>query len=204
LLLGEPKAAADLIDRALKAPDRDPELMDTPWSARSGESCQLVLAAAEMLMGEQSAAGARLAGLLSMLDGMIGAGVERSATYALRAETQAMLGHGDAAIQDLNKATTLGWRRAWWAQHEPYLASLRSRADFQQLMNRVNESNARLLKDLNIADTPESLAPLITDSSRVDAAHSSRRRFFSLFASRDGLFVVGGGAAGGDDAAQRQ
>jgi len=204
LLLGEPKAAADLIDRALKAPDRDPELMDTPWSARSGESCQLVLAAAEMLMGEQSAAAVRLAGLLSMLDGMIGAGVERSATYALRAETQAMLGHGDAAIQDLNKATTLGWRRAWWAQHEPYLASLRSRTDFQQLMNRVNESNAQLLKDLNIADTPESLAPLITGSTRLDAAHSSRRRFFSLFASRDGLFVMGGSAAGGDDAAQRQ
>jgi TolB-like protein/DNA-binding winged helix-turn-helix (wHTH) protein/tetratricopeptide (TPR) repeat protein len=204
LLLGEPKAAADLIDRALAAPDRDPELMDTPWSARSGESCQLVLAGAELQMGEQSAATARLAGLLSMLDGMISAGVERSATYALRAEARAMLGHGDAAIQDLNKAAALGWRRAWWAQHEPYFASLRSRSDFQQLMNRVNESNARLLNDLNITDTPERLARLIAGHSRVDAARSSRRRFFSMLAFRDGVFVVGGGVAGGDDAAQRQ
>jgi transcriptional activator of cad operon len=158
LLLGEPKAAADLIDRALEAPDRDPELTDTPWSARSGESCQLVLAGAEIQMGEDSVAAARLAGLVSMLDGMIGAGVERSATYALRAEARAMLGHGDAAIQDLEKAAGLGWRRAWWAQHEPYFASLRSRPDFQQLMNTVNESNARLLSDLNITDAAESLA----------------------------------------------
>jgi TolB-like protein/DNA-binding winged helix-turn-helix (wHTH) protein/tetratricopeptide (TPR) repeat protein len=202
LLLGEPKAAADLIDRALAAPDRDPELMDTPWSARSGESCQLVLAAAEMQMGERSAAAARLAGLLSMLDGMIGAGVERSATYALRAEAQAMLGHGDAAIQDLNKAAALGWRRAWWAQHEPYFASLRSRADFQQLMNRVDESNARLLNDLNITDTPERLARLIAARSQVDAALLSRWRFLSVLASRDGPFVLGGGVARGDDAAQ--
>jgi TolB-like protein/DNA-binding winged helix-turn-helix (wHTH) protein/tetratricopeptide (TPR) repeat protein len=158
LLLGEPKAAADLINRALEASDRDPELTDTPWSARSGESCQLVLAVAEMQMGEHSAAAARLAGLVGMLDGMIGAGVERSATYALRAEAQAMLGQSAAAIQDLNRAAGLGWRRAWWAQREPYFASLHSRADFQQLMNTVNESNARLLNDINVTDPAESLA----------------------------------------------
>ncbi len=158
LLLGEPKAAADLINRALEAPDRDPELMDTPWSARSGESCQLVLAAAEVQMGEHSAAAARLAGLVGMLNGMIAAGVEGSATYALRAEAQAMLGHGDAAMQDLNRAAGLGWRRAWWAQREPYFASLRSRPDFQQLMNTVNESNARLLIDLDLTDAAQSVA----------------------------------------------
>jgi len=151
LLLGEPKAAADLINRALQAADRVPELIDTPWSARTGESCQLVLAGAELQMGENSAAFARLAGLTNMLDGMIGAGVERSATYALRAEARAMLGRGDVAMQDLNKAAALGWRRAWWAAHEPYFASLRSRADFQQLMKTVNDSNAQLLNGLNIA-----------------------------------------------------
>jgi hypothetical protein len=110
-----------------------------------------VLAAAELQMGENSAAAARLAGLTAMLDAMIGAGVERSATYALRAEAQAMQGRGDAAMQDLNKAAALGWRRAWWALHEPYFASLQSRPDFQQLMKTVNESNARLVNDLNVA-----------------------------------------------------
>jgi transcriptional activator of cad operon len=158
LLLGEPKAAADLIGRALAAPDRDPELTDTPWSARSGESCQLVLAGAEIQMAEHSAAAARLTGLVGMLDSMIGAGVERAATYALRAEAQAMLGHGDAAIQDLHRAAGLGWRRAWWAEREPYFTSLRSRPDFQQLMNTVNESNARLLHDISVTDAAESLA----------------------------------------------
>ena len=157
LLLGEPKAAAELIQRALAAPDRDPEITDTPWSARTGESCQLVLAAAELQMGERAAAAARLTGLISMLDGMIGAGVERAATYALRAEAQALLDHGDAAMQDLTKAAALGWRRAWWAVHEPYFASLRSRGDFQRLLNTVSASNARLLDDLNISDAAESV-----------------------------------------------
>jgi TolB-like protein/Flp pilus assembly protein TadD len=155
LLLREPKATAELIKRALDAPDRDPEITDTPWSARSGESCQLVLAAAELQLGEHAAADGRLAGLVSMLDGMIEAGVERSATYALRAQAQALLGHGDAAMQDLNKAVALGWRRAWWALREPYFASLHARPDFQQLMNAVNASNARLLNDLNISDAVE-------------------------------------------------
>jgi TolB-like protein/DNA-binding winged helix-turn-helix (wHTH) protein/tetratricopeptide (TPR) repeat protein len=168
LLLGEPKAAADLINRALQAPDRDPEIMDTPWSARTGESCQLVLAAAELQMGENAAAAARLAGLAGMLDSMIGAGVERSATYALRAETRALQGHGDAAMQDLNKAAALGWRRAWWAVHEPYLASLRSRPDFQQLMKSVNESNARLVNGLDAARAADNLgAPARLKGSTV-------------------------------------
>ena len=109
-------------------------------------------------MGEHSVAAARLAGLVGMLNGMIAAGVEGSATYALRAEAQAMLGHGDAAMQDLNRAAGLGWRRAWWAQREPYFASLRSRPDFQQLMNTVNESNARLLIDLDLTAAAQSVA----------------------------------------------
>jgi tetratricopeptide (TPR) repeat protein len=155
LLTGEPQAAADLIKRALEAPDRQPELFDTPWSARTGESCQLVLAAAEVQTGDASDAVVRLNGLVAMLDGMVLAGVERATVYALRAEAQALLGHGDAAMQDLLRAVGLGWRRAWWAEREPYFASLRSRQDFRDLMRAVKESNAQLLQDLGMTDTAE-------------------------------------------------
>jgi transcriptional activator of cad operon len=153
LLLAEPMAVEDLIKRAFQAPDREPELTDTPWAARVGESCQLKLAVAEIESGNRSAALPRLDKLVAMLDQMIGSGVERGSTYELRAQAQAMRGHADDAMQDLKRASGLGWRRAWWAEHEPYFASLRSRTDFQLLMARVSQSNDRLLDELDIKDS---------------------------------------------------
>ncbi len=155
LLLAEPSTAQDLIKRALEAADYRPDMTDTPWLARFGESCQLKLATAELELGDRSSALPRLAALVGMLDRMIGAGVERAPVYELRAEAEAMRGHADAAMQDLTKAATLGWRRVRWAQHEPYFASLQSRQDFQQLMNRVGQSNDQLLEQLKLNDAPE-------------------------------------------------
>jgi transcriptional activator of cad operon len=152
LLLEEPRAAEGLITRALEAHDREPELTNTPWSARVGESSGRNLAWAELESGEKSAALPRLDALVAMLDRMISSGVERHSTYELRAQAQAMRGHADEAMQDLMRASSLGWRRVWWAEHEPYLASLRSRSDFQILMARVSRSNDRLLDELKIKD----------------------------------------------------
>jgi transcriptional activator of cad operon len=157
LLLGEADAAAALVNRALTAADRQPELTDTPWSARTGESCQLRLAAAELQTGKEPAAQARLNRLVGMLDGMIHAGVERAQVYALRAEAEALLGRGDPAMHDLAQAVRLGWRRAWWAEREPYLASLRSRQDFRDLMAAVNRTNRDLMDALGLADSAEEL-----------------------------------------------
>jgi hypothetical protein len=72
---------------------------------------------------------------------MIANGVRRHATYELRAKVDALLGRPDDAIGDLRTAARLGWRKAWWAVHEPYLASLRARPDFQELVASVNRSN---------------------------------------------------------------
>jgi tetratricopeptide (TPR) repeat protein len=149
LLLGEPAAVEKLVARAAAAPDALPDVDATPWAARLGESSQLDLAAAELDAGESASAQHRLRLLLDMLDRMIDAGVERHATYELRAKTHALLGEADAAMHDLTRASELGWRAAWQARHEPFFASLRSRGDFQALMDKVSLANDRLLENIH-------------------------------------------------------
>ena len=85
-----------------------------------------------------------------MLDQMIAAGVERYGTYELRAKVYALEGRGDDAIRDLGTAAKLGWRRTWWATHEPYFASLRARSDFQALITQVSRSNDRLTENMKM------------------------------------------------------
>jgi hypothetical protein len=153
LLLGDAGAAQQLIARALAAPDLAPGYAELPYYARTtdsgGSSYRLDLAVAEITLGERASADKDLDSVLHMLNKMIGDGVERYATYELRARVLALKGRGDDAMMELDKAVKHGWRRAWWATHEPYLASLRSRDDFQALIAGVERSNDRLTKTLS-------------------------------------------------------
>jgi transcriptional activator of cad operon len=148
MLLGEAPAVKELIARALVAPDREAGSAEDPWSARGATlhatSFRIDLAVADMMLGNQLSAQRELGTVLAMLNEMIGAGVERYGTYELRAKVYALKGQEDEAMRDLSKAAQLGWRRAWWALHEPYFASLRPRSDFQELIAHVNQSNDRL------------------------------------------------------------
>ena len=152
MLLGEAPAVKELIARALLAPDRQPGAAEDPWSARAatpvGSSYRIDLAVAELALGDQLSAQRELGTVLAMLDAMIGAGVERSGTYELRAKVYALKGQGDDAMRDLSKAAGLGWRRSWSASHEPYFASLQSRSDFRALITQVNQSNDRLISSI--------------------------------------------------------
>ncbi|MEO7205195.1 MAG: winged helix-turn-helix domain-containing protein [Steroidobacteraceae bacterium] len=153
LLLSDASAAKSLIARALIAPDRPPGYAEAPWYARGagseGNSYRLDLAVAEIMLGEHAAAQRDLDTVLAMLNNMITSGVERYATYELRAKVYALQGRGDDALRDLGKAVNLGWRRAWWAANEPYFASLHSRSDFQSLLAQVSRSNDRLTTTVN-------------------------------------------------------
>jgi tetratricopeptide (TPR) repeat protein len=146
-------AAKELMARALAAPDRAPGYAELPFYARGagamGTSYRLDLAVADLALGDRPSAQRELDNVLAMLNAMIAAGVERNATYELRAKVYALEGKGDEAMRDLRKATTLGWRRAWWATHEPYFASLQPRADFQGLMGDISRSNDRLAQNIN-------------------------------------------------------
>jgi hypothetical protein len=152
LLLGDAPAVKELIARALAAPDRPPGYAEDPWYARGagpeGNSYRIDLAAAELSLGDLPSAQQELNAVLIMLNGMIAGGVERYGTYELRAKVFALEGRADDAMRDLNKAAKLGWRRAWWATHEPYFASLQQRSDFQALMTQVSRSNDRLTENI--------------------------------------------------------
>jgi TolB-like protein/DNA-binding winged helix-turn-helix (wHTH) protein len=153
LLLEDAPAVKTLLARALLAPDRLPGFAETPWYARGeravGISYRLDLAAAQIQLGDRTAAARELEAVLAMVNKMIAAGVERYATYELRAKIYALEGKGDEAMRDLNRAVNLGWRRAWWAMNEPYLASLRGRSDFQALIGQVGRSNHQLVEKLS-------------------------------------------------------
>lgn len=144
LLLGEAALARQLLARAMQAPDFDAARFNGAWFARWGRSDQLILATAELRAGEEGAATQHLQQISALLDRLIGAGEERSGVYALRAQVLALSGNGAGAMQALNRAVDLGWRSSWWAEHEPYLASVWPRSDFRALMSRVDASNRRM------------------------------------------------------------
>ncbi len=152
MLLGDAAAVKELIPRAAAAPDRSPGFADSPFFARGarllGTSYRMDLAVAELALDDRASALSELNSVHTMLNEMIAAGVERNVTYELRAKVHALSGRGDEAMRDLERAVKLGWRRVWWATHEPYFASLRPRTDFQELMAQVNRSNVRLIETL--------------------------------------------------------
>jgi len=79
-----------------------------------------------------------------MLDRAIAAGEQRFGIYALKAQVLALRGDSDGAMQALMRAVDLGWRRSWWADHDPYFEQLRARSDFRALMSKVDAINHQL------------------------------------------------------------
>ena len=141
LLLDEADAADRLMVRAMHASDFDAKRLNSPWFARWGVSDQLVLAVAELRSGNSVAGAQHLQEISDLLDQLIRADEERYGIYLLKAEVLALKGDGDGAMKVLNRAANLGWRGSWWAQHEPYFASLRDRNDFRALTTRVDGIN---------------------------------------------------------------
>ena len=84
----------------------------------------------------------RLDELGALLDRVVAAGVQTHGLYALKAEYAAMRGRADEAMAELQRAVQMGWRAAWLSEHQPYHQSLRSRADYRELLAAVNARNA--------------------------------------------------------------
>jgi TolB-like protein/DNA-binding winged helix-turn-helix (wHTH) protein len=138
LLLGEPDSANRLMARAMRAADFDAGRLNSPWFARWGLSDQLVLAVAELHSGNSIAGTQHLQEISDLIERLILADEERYGIYALKAEVLALKGDPNGAMKALNRAANLGWRRSWWAEREPYFASLRDRGDFRALTSRVD------------------------------------------------------------------
>jgi TolB-like protein/DNA-binding winged helix-turn-helix (wHTH) protein/tetratricopeptide (TPR) repeat protein len=143
LLVGDTAAAAQSIQRALKAADITAGALDNPWDAsRWGHANELTMAMVELQTGDKQSAMRHLDTLSTMLDHLVQAGERRYGVDELRAAVVAQRGDGDGAMRSLASAAEKGWRRAWWAAREPDLSSLWARADFRALIARVNRSNA--------------------------------------------------------------
>ena len=180
MVSGEPAAVKTLIARALAAPDREPGFAETPWFARGeravGTSYRVDLAVADLALGDSRSADRELNEVLVMLDGMLAAGIERYATYELRAKVYALEGRGDEAMRDLSKAAKLGWRRAWWAANEPYFAALRARSDFNALLSEVRRSNEQLIGKPGFDQSASSTGPSggLTRAACIASANAAK------------------------------
>jgi TolB-like protein/DNA-binding winged helix-turn-helix (wHTH) protein/Tfp pilus assembly protein PilF len=159
LIAGDARAARAYADRALASPDLKRDVLASPWLARTGRSYLLVAAAARQATGDPESAMQGLAELSALLDRLTAAGMRRHGVYELQAQTAALRGDADAAMLALQRAADQGWRDVWLAEHEPYFAALRARADYRALVERIRRENAaesaKLGGDAAIAAPPQ-------------------------------------------------
>jgi len=144
VLMGEAPLAKKLLEKALTAPDLSRTTLDHPFYVRQGESYGLILALADNGIGDRHAAEQQLDTLLTSLDRMKQAGMERYGVYTLRADILALRGDADGAMVALGHAAEVGWRGATQALHDPALASLQARGDFKALLERLQEQDQRM------------------------------------------------------------
>lgn len=157
LLAGEPQAARAFTDRALASPQLKPDVLASPWLARTGRAYLLIAAAAHQATGDAAGAAQQLATLTALLDRLTAAGMHRHGVYELQAQVAALRGDADGAMRALQRAADQGWREVWLAEREPYFVALRPRADFRALLQRVradNEADVRALAPEAVATPP--------------------------------------------------
>ena len=153
LLLEDWHGARALVDQALASPRLEPSLLEDPWLAGTGYSYLLIVAVADQKTGDYAGARFRLGQLDALLQRLTAAGTQLQGIEELRAQSAALRGDADAAVTALRRAIDLGWRNEWLAEHEPYLASVRDRADFRALLAQVRADAAADIKMLD-ADAP--------------------------------------------------
>ena len=145
LTLSDIPAARKLVDRALAQADYDVEITrSAAWEAREGFSYQLIAAYAYMKSGDSAAAMALLQLVSALLDRMSAAGIERHGIHEIRAQVAALRGDPEGAMQQLTRASQLGWNNTWAADHEPLLDALHARDDYRALTKRIKAANQRL------------------------------------------------------------
>jgi len=150
---GDLTRARAALQKLFDAPDfKDADLYGTE-QIRNGFSPATIAAGALIASGERERAVKILDGFDEMLDRLEQNGWANYGVDSLRAESLALRGDGDGAMRSLRRAVDRGWRGAWRAKEEPYLASLRDRRDFQELLSEVEARNASMrARYLNLND----------------------------------------------------
>jgi TolB-like protein/DNA-binding winged helix-turn-helix (wHTH) protein/Flp pilus assembly protein TadD len=140
-IANDPVAAKAVIDRALAAPGFTAQRLTDPWLVRWGSSEGLDVAFAYERVGARAEAQKRRREVTALLDQLERNGHSGYGLQLLRAEIFAADGKLDAAMASLKRAVDLGWRAAFWTQHEPQFAALWPRADFKALMQSLTRTN---------------------------------------------------------------
>jgi TolB-like protein/DNA-binding winged helix-turn-helix (wHTH) protein/Tfp pilus assembly protein PilF len=151
LILGDVQGASELLDTAVAASDSSLGTLDLqpwPWYERQGESNDLILAMVKLRLGDHSSAVQRLDALLGRLERLRQAGVERYGLYTLRGEALALRGDLEGSMAALDRAAALGWRAATEAQHNPAFAALQSRNDFHLLLQRMQQQDLQMQRNI--------------------------------------------------------
>ncbi len=156
LFVNDAPLARQLVDSALADPTLAPTVLGRPWSARTGDTFQLAAAMAKSRTGDAAGAERHLAELTKLLDRLTAAGMRRYGIQELRAKVAAQRGDPDQAMRALRAAANLGWPGEQRAQIEPYLAAVRERADYKELIRRVAASNDAMRKRLSAPQAPRS------------------------------------------------
>jgi hypothetical protein len=119
--------------------------LENPWNiSRWSYSYELTLALIEMHTGNPAAAARHLDSITATLEKLVRNGEKRFGVDEIRATVLALRGDHDGAVRSLTRAAELGWRRSWWAQHDPELSAIWTRNDFRALVSRVEQSNSQL------------------------------------------------------------
>lgn len=141
---GDITRARKVLKKLVDVPDFDTADLYQTETIRSGYSAAIIVGGALLATGERDRAVKILDGLEALLDRLETNGWATYGIDSLRAESLALRGDGDGAMRSLRRAVDRGWRGAWRAKEEPYLASLRERSDFQELIKDVEARNASM------------------------------------------------------------
>jgi TolB-like protein/DNA-binding winged helix-turn-helix (wHTH) protein/lipopolysaccharide biosynthesis regulator YciM len=127
-----PQAGARPIEEVLQ-----PGLYRTRWG-----TCELCGAALLQRAAGDDAEAARLLDVIaSFLDRIERAGHAWHALHYLRAGVLAQRGDAGAALDSLERAVAMGWRRGWWMRVDPALAPLRGEDRFMRLLATVEAAS---------------------------------------------------------------
>ncbi len=137
LVAGQPERANIAAQRAVHATDFSLARLRDVWHARWGRSHLLTLALTARAAGDTAAEQRYIQTLAEFLDHLERNGHVLHGLHYLRANVLALQGRSEAAIRELQKAEELGWRRAWWARHDPALASLRRDPRFEEWLKSL-------------------------------------------------------------------
>lgn len=105
------------------------------------------------------------------IPGLAGAHYVRASIYALRGER-------DKALSELRMAINKGWLKAWYAEHDPNLDSLRDDPEFQTILADLNNELTSMLERVRQAESSEEwhkeLALALRPEPAPRAAENSR------------------------------